>query len=198
MNWQPGKYFHLLTDLEGQSMENLYADICAWLGLGLGLSQLIPQQTSRITVIIMIMVPCFLGERTTRCLLRCGEIVFLVAMIDLPPVLPVPTQHFRFHCLRKPWSVSLKQERNISSSLPCPCSSRRGYDNNNNKNRNDSNTYSAVRNNCRCKQIKLTQQITFKLFTCEVGSSTNVSEATIWMLSFSSSFRKWAVIYDQN
>lgn len=198
MNWQPGKYFHLLTDLEGQSMENLYADICAWLGLGLGLSQLIPQQTSRITVIIMIMVPCFLGERTTRCLLRCGEIVFLVAMIDLPPVLPVPTQHFRFHCLRKQWSVSLKQERNISSSLPCPCSSRRGYDNNNNKNRNDSNTYSAVRNNCRCKQIKLTQQITFKLFTCEVGSSTNVSEATIWMLSFSSSFRKWAVIYDQN
>lgn len=196
MNWQPGKYFHFLT--EGQSMENLYADICAWLGLGLGLSQLIPQQTSRITVIIMIMVPCFLGERTTRCLLRCGEIVFLVAMIDLPPVLPVPTQHFRFHCLRKQWSVSLKQERNISSSLPCPCSSRRGYDNNNNKNRNDSNTYSAVRNNCRCKQIKLTQQITFKLFTCEVGSSTNVSEATIWMLSFSSSFRKWAVIYDQN
>lgn len=196
MNWQPGKYFHLLT--EGQSMENLYADICAWLGLGLGLSQLIPQQTSRITVIIMIMVPCFLGERTTRCLLRCGEIVFLVAMIDLPPVLPVPTQHFRFHCLRKQWSVSLKQERNISSSLPCPCSSRRGYDYNNNKNRNDSNTYSAVRNNCRCKQIKLTQQITFKLFTCEVGSSTNVSEATIWMLSFSSSFRKWAVIYDQN
>lgn len=196
MNWQPGKYFHFLT--EGQSMENLYADICAWLGLGLGLSQLIPQQTSRITVIIMIMVPCFLGERTTRCLLRCGEIVFLVAMIDLPLVLPVPTQHFRFHCLRKQWSVSLKQERNISSSLPCPCSSRRGYDNNNNKNRNDSNTYSAVRNNCRCKQIKLTQQITFKLFTCEVGSSTNVSEATIWMLSFSSSFRKWAVIYDQN
>lgn len=196
MNWQPGKYFHFLT--EGQSMENLYADICAWLGLGLGLSQLIPQQTSRITVIIMIMVPCFLGERTTRCFLRCGEIVFLVAMIDLPPVLPVPTQHFRFHCLRKQWSVSLKQERNISSSLPCPCSSRRGYDNNNNKNRNDSNTYSAVRNNCRCKQIKLTQQITFKLFTCEVGSSTNVSEATIWMLSFSSSFRKWAVIYDQN
>lgn len=196
MNWQPGKYFHFLT--ESQSMENLYADICAWLGLGLGLSQLIPQQTSRITVIIMIMVPCFLGERTTRCLLRCGEIVFLVAMIDLPPVLPVPTQHFRFHCLRKQWSVSLKQERNISSSLPCPCSSRRGYDNNNNKNRNDSNTYSAVRNNCRCKQIKLTQQITFKLFTCEVGSSTNVSEATIWMLSFSSSFRKWAVIYDQN
>lgn len=196
MNWQPGKYFHLLT--EGQSMENLYADICAWLGLGLGLSQLIPQQTSRITVIIMIMVACFLGERTTRCLLRCGEIVFLVAMIDLPLVLPVPTQHFRFHCLRKQWSVSLKQERNISSSLPCPCSSRRGYDNNNNKNRNDSNTYSAVRNNCRCKQIKLTQQITFKLFTCEVGSSTNVSEATIWMLSFSSSFRKWAVIYDQN
>lgn len=196
MNWQPGKYFHFLT--EGQSMENLYADICAWLGLGLGLSQLIPQQTSRITVIIMIMVPCFLGERTTRCLLRCGEIVFLVAMIDLPPVLPVPTQHFRFHCLRKQWSDSLKQERNISSSLPCPCSSRRGYDNNNNKNRNDSNTYSAVRNNCRCKQIKLTQQITFKLFTCEVGSSTNVSEATIWMLSFSSSFRKWAVIYDQN
>lgn len=196
MNWQPGKYFHFLT--EGQSMENLYADICAWSGLGLGLSQLIPQQTSRITVIIMIMVPCFLGERTTRCLLRCGEIVFLVAMIDLPPVLPVPTQHFRFHCLRKQWSVSLKQERNISSSLPCPCSSRRGYDNNNNKNRNDSNTYSAVRNNCRCKQIKLTQQITFKLFTCEVGSSTNVSEATIWMLSFSSSFRKWAVIYDQN
>lgn len=196
MNWQPGKYFHFLT--EGQSMENLYADICAWLGLGLGLSQLIPQQTSRITVIIMIMVPCFVGERTTRCLLRCGEIVFLVAMIDLPPVLPVPTQHFRFHCLRKQWSVSLKQERNISSSLPCPCSSRRGYDNNNNKNRNDSNTYSAVRNNCRCKQIKLTQQITFKLFTCEVGSSTNVSEATIWMLSFSSSFRKWAVIYDQN
>lgn len=196
MNWQPGKYFHFLT--EGQSMENLYADICAWLGLGLGLSQLIPQQTSRITVIIMIMVPCFLGERTTRCLLRCGEIVFLVAMIDLPPVLPVPTQHFRFHCLRKQWSVSLKQERNISSSFPCPCSSRRGYDNNNNKNRNDSNTYSAVRNNCRCKQIKLTQQITFKLFTCEVGSSTNVSEATIWMLSFSSSFRKWAVIYDQN
>lgn len=196
MNWQPGKYSHFLT--EGQSMENLYADICAWLGLGLGLSQLIPQQTSRITVIIMIMVPCFLGERTTRCLLRCGEIVFLVAMIDLPPVLPVPTQHFRFHCLRKQWSDSLKQERNISSSLPCPCSSRRGYDNNNNKNRNDSNTYSAVRNNCRCKQIKLTQQITFKLFTCEVGSSTNVSEATIWMLSFSSSFRKWAVIYDQN
>lgn len=196
MNWQPGKYFHFLT--EGQSMENLYADICAWLGLGLGLSQLIPQQTSRITVIIMIMVPCFLGERTTRCLLRCGEIVFLVAMIDLPPVLPVPTQHFRFHCLRKQWSDSLKQERNISSSLPCPCSSRRGYDNNNNKNRNDSNTYSAVRNNCRYKQIKLTQQITFKLFTCEVGSSTNVSEATIWMLSFSSSFRKWAVIYDQN
>ena len=196
MNWQPGKYFHFLT--EGQSMENLYADICAWLGLRLGLSQLIPQQTSRITVIIMIMVPCFLGERTTRCLLSCGEIVFLVAMIDLPPVLPVPTQHFRFHCLRKQWSVSLKQERNISSSLPCPCSSRRGYDNNNNKNRNDSNTYSAVRNNCRCKQIKLTQQITFKLFTCEVGSSTNVSEATIWMLSFSSSFRKWAVIYDQN
>lgn len=197
MNWQPGKYFHFLT--EGQSMENLYADICAWLGLGLGLSQLIPQQTSRITVIIMIMVPCFLGERTTRCLLRCGEIVFLVAMIDLPPVLPVPTQHFRFHCLRKQWSDSLKQERNISSSLPCPCSSRRGYDNNNNNNnRNDSNTYSAVRNNCRCKQIKLTQQITFKLFTCEVGSSTNVSEATIWMLSFSSSFRKWAVIYDQN
>lgn len=196
MNWQPGKYFHFLT--EGQSMENLYADICAWLGLGLGLSQLIPQQTSRITVIIMIMVPCFLGERTTRCLLRCGEIVFLVAMIDLPLVLPVPTQHFRFHCLRKQWSVSLKQERNISSSLPCPCSSRRGYDNNNNKNRNDSNTYSEVRNNCRCKQIKLTQQITFKLFTCEVGSSTNVSEATIWMLSFSSSFRKWAVIYDQN
>ena len=196
MNWQPGKYFHFLT--EGQSMENLYADICAWLGLGLGLSQLIPQQTSRITVIIMIMVPCFLGERTTRCLLRCGEIVFLVAMIDLPPVLPVLTQHFRFHCLRKQWSDSLKQERNISSSLPCPCSSRRGYDNNNNKNRNDSNTYSAVRNNCRCKQIKLTQQITFKLFTCEVGSSTNVSEATIWMLSFSSSFRKWAVIYDQN
>lgn len=196
MNWQPGKYFHFLT--ESQSMENLYADICAWLGLGLGLSQLIPQQTSRITVIIMIMVPCFLGERTTRCLLRCGEIVFLVAMIDLPPVLPVPTQHFRFHCLRKQWSDSLKQERNISSSLPCPCSSRRGYDNNNNKNRNDSNTYSAVRNNCRCKQIKLTQQITFKLFTCEVGSSTNVSEATIWMLSFSSSFRKWAVIYDQN
>lgn len=196
MNWQPGKYFHFLT--EGQSMENLYADICAWLGLGLGLSQLIPQQTSRITVIIMIMVPCFLGERTTRCLLSCGEIVFLVAMIDLPPVLPVPTQHFRFHCLRKQWSDSLKQERNISSSLPCPCSSRRGYDNNNNKNRNDSNTYSAVRNNCRCKQIKLTQQITFKLFTCEVGSSTNVSEATIWMLSFSSSFRKWAVIYDQN
>ena len=196
MNWQPGKYFHFLT--EGQSMENLYADICAWLGLGLGLSQLIPQQTSRITVIIMIMVPCFLGERTTRCLLRCGEIVFLVAMIDLPPVLPVPTQHFRLHCLRKQWSDSLKQERNISSSLPCPCSSRRGYDNNNNKNRNDSNTYSAVRNNCRCKQIKLTQQITFKLFTCEVGSSTNVSEATIWMLSFSSSFRKWAVIYDQN
>ena len=196
MNWQPGKYFHFLT--EGQSMENLYADICAWLGLGLGLSQLIPQQTSRITVIIMIMVPCFLGERTTRCLLRCGEIVFLVAMIDLPPVLPVPTQHFRFHCLRKQWSDSLKQERNISSSLPCPCSSRRGYDNNNNKNRNDSNTYSAVRNNCRCKQIKLTQQITFKLFTCEVGSSTNVSEATIWMLSFSSSFRKSAVIYDQN
>lgn len=196
MNWQPGKYFHFLT--EGQSMENLYADICAWLGLGLGLSQLIPQQTSRITVIIMIMVPCFLGERTTRCLLRCGEIVFLVAMIDLPPVLPVPTQHFRFHCLRKQWSDSLKQERNISSSLPCPCNSRRGYDNNNNKNRNDSNTYSAVRNNCRCKQIKLTQQITFKLFTCEVGSSTNVSEATIWMLSFSSSFRKWAVIYDQN
>lgn len=196
MNWQPGKYFHFLT--EGQSMENLYADICAWLGLGLGLSQLIPQQTSRITVIIMIMVPCFLGERTTRCLLRCGEIVFLVAMIDLPPVLPVPTQHFRFHCLRKQWSDSLKQERNISSSLPCPCSSRRGYDNNNNKNRNDSNTYSEVRNNCRCKQIKLTQQITFKLFTCEVGSSTNVSEATIWMLSFSSSFRKWAVIYDQN
>lgn len=196
MNWQPGKYFHFLT--EGQSMENLYADICAWSGLGLGLSQLIPQQTSRITVIIMIMVPCFLGERTTRCLLRCGEIVFLVAMIDLPPVLPIPTQHFRFHCLRKQWSVSLKQERNISSSLPCPCSSRRGYDNNNNKNRNDSNTYSAVRNNCRCKQIKLTQQITFKLFTCEVGSSTNVSEATIWMLSFSSSFRKWAVIYDQN
>lgn len=197
MNWQPGKYFHFLT--EGQSMENLYADICAWLGLGLGLSQLIPQQTSRITVIIMIIVPCFLGERTTRCLLRCGEIVFLVAMIDLPPVLPVPTQHFRFHCLRKQWSDSLKQERNISSSLPCPCSSRRGYDNNNNnKNRNDSNTYSAVRNNCRCKQIKLTQQITFKLFTCEVGSSTNVSEATIWMLSFSSSFRKWAVIYDQN
>ena len=192
MNWQPGKYFHFLT--EGQSMENLYADICAWLGLGLGLSQLIPQQTSRITVIIMIMVPCFLGERTTRCLLRCGEIVFLVAMIDLPPVLPVLTQHFRFHCLRKQWSDSLKQERNISSSLPCPCSSRRGYDNNNNKNRNDSNTYSAVRNNCRCKQIKLTQQITFKLFTCEVGSSTNVSEATIWMLSFSSSFRKWAVI----
>ena len=196
MNWQPGKYFHFLT--EGQSMENLYADICAWLGLGLGLSQLIPQQTSRITVIIMIMVPCFLGERTTRCLLRCGEIVFLVAMIDLPPVLPVPTQHFRFHCLRKQWSDSLKQERNISSSLPCPCSSRRGYDNNNNNNnnnnRNDSNTYSAVRNNCRCKQIKLTQQITFKLFTCEVGSSTNVSEATIWMLSFSSSFRKWAVI----
>lgn len=196
MNWQPGKYFHFLT--EGQSMENLYADICAWLALGLGLSQLIPQQTSRITVIIMIMVPCFLGERTTRCLLRCGEIVFLVAMIDLPPVLPVPTQHFRFHCLRKQWSDSLKQERNISSSLPCPCSSRRGYDNNNNKNRNDSNTYSAVRNNCRCKQIKLTQQITFKLFTCEVGSSTNVSEATIWMLSFSSSVRKWAVIYDQN
>lgn len=196
MNWQPGKYFHFLT--EGQSMENLYADICAWSGLGLGLSQLIPQQTSRITVIIMIMVPCFLGERTTGCLLRCGEIVFLVAMIDLPPVLPVPTQHFRFHCLRKQWSDSLKQERNISSSLPCPCSSRRGYDNNNNKNRNDSNTYSAVRNNCRCKQIKLTQQITFKLFTCEVGSSTNVSEATIWMLSFSSSFRKWAVIYDQN
>ena len=196
MNWQPGKYFHFLT--EGQSMENLYADICAWLGLGLGLSQLIPQQTSRITVIIMIMVPCFLGERTTRCLLSCGEIVFLVAMIDLPPVLPVPTQHFRFHCLRKQWSDSLKQERNISSSLPCPCSSRRGYDNNNNKNRNDSNTYSEVRNNCRCKQIKLTQQITFKLFTCEVGSSTNVSEATIWMLSFSSSFRKWAVIYDQN
>lgn len=196
MNWQPGKYFHFLT--EGQSMENLYADICAWLGLGLGLSQLIPQQTSRITVIIMIMVPCFLGERTTRCLLRCGEIVFLVAMIDLPPVLPVPTQHFQFHCLRKQWSDSLKQERNISSSLPCPCSSRRGYDNNNNKNRNDSNTYSEVRNNCRCKQIKLTQQITFKLFTCEVGSSTNVSEATIWMLSFSSSFRKWAVIYDQN
>lgn len=196
MNWQPGKYFHFLT--EGQSMENLYADICAWLGLGLGLSQLIPQQTSRITVIIMIMVPCFLWERTTRCLLRCGEIVFLVAMIDLPPVLPVPTQHFRFHCLRKQWSVSLKQERNISSSLPCPCSSRRGYDNNNNKNGNDSNTYSAVRNNCRCKQIKQTQQITFKLFTCEVGSSTNVSEATIWMLSFSSSFRKWAVIYDQN
>ena len=193
MNWQPGKYFHFLT--EGQSMENLYADICAWLGLGLGLSQLIPQQTSRITVIIMIMVSCFLGERTTRCLLRCGEIVFLVAMIDLPPVLPVPTQHFRFHCLRKQWSDSLKQERNISSSLPCPCSSRRGYDNNNNNNnRNDSNTYSAVRNNCRCKQIKLTQQITFKLFTCEVGSSTNVSEATIWMLSFSSSFRKWAVI----
>ena len=137
------------------------------------------------------MVPCFLGERTTRCLLRCGEIVFLVAMIDLPPVLPVPTQHFLFHCLRKQWSDSLKQERNISSSLPCPCSSRRGYDNNNNNNnRNDSNTYSAVRNNCRCKQIKLTQQITFKLFTCEVGSSTNVSEATIWMLSFSSSFRK--------
>lgn len=196
MNWQPGKYFHFLT--EGQSMENLYADICAWLGLGLGLSQLIPQQTSRITVIIMIMVPCFVGERTTRCLLRCGEIVFLVAMIDLPPVLPVPTQHFRFHCLRKQWSDSLKQERNISSSLPCPCSSRRGYDNNNNKNRNDSNIYIAVRNNCRCKQIKLTQQITFKLFTCEVGSSTNVSEATIWMLSFSSSFRKWAVIYDQN
>ena len=196
MNWQPGKYFHFLT--EGQSMENLYADICAWLALGLGLSQLIPQQTSRITVIIMIMVPCFLGERTTRCLLRCGEIVFLVAMIDLPPVLPVPTQHFRFHCVRKQWSDSLKQERNISSSLPCPCSSRRGYDNNNNKNRNDSNTYSAVRNNCRCKQIKLTQQITFKLFTCEVGSSTNVSEATIWMLSFSSSVRKWAVIYDQN
>lgn len=135
--------------------------------------------------------PLLFGERTTRCLLRCGEIVFLVAMIDLPPVLPVPTQHFRFHCLRKQWSDSLKQERNISSSLPCPCSSRRGYDNNNNnKNRNDSNTYSAVRNNCRCKQIKLTQQITFKLFTCEVGSSTNVSEATIWMLSFSSSFRK--------
>lgn len=66
----------------------------------------------------MIMVPCFLGERTTRCLLSCGEIVFLVAMIDLPPVLPVPTQHFRFHCLRKQWSDSLKQERNISSSSP--------------------------------------------------------------------------------
>ena len=150
MNWQPGKCFHFLT--EGQSMENLYADICAWLGLGLGLSQLIPQQTSRITVIIMIIVPCFLGERTTRCLLRCGEIVFLVAMIDLPPVLPVPTQHFRFHCLRKQWSDFLKRERNISSSLPCPCNSRRGYDNNNN-NRNDSNIYIAVRNNCRHKQI---------------------------------------------
>ena len=108
--------------------------------------------TSRITVIIMIMVPCFLGERTTRCLLRCGEIVFLVAMIDLPPVLPVPTQHFRFHCLRKQWSDFLKRERNISSSLPCPCNSRGGYDNNNN-NRNDSNIYLAVRNNCRYKQI---------------------------------------------
>ena len=54
-----------------------------------------------------------------------------------------------------------------------------------------------MRSNCRYKQIELTQQPTFKLFTCEVGSSTNVSEATIWMLSFSSSFRKWAIIYDQ-
>ena len=49
-----------------------------------------------------------------------GQLVklFLVAMIDLPPVLPVPTQHFRFHCLRKQWSGFLKRERNISSSLP--------------------------------------------------------------------------------
>ena len=164
MNWQPGKYFHFLT--EGQSMENLYADIWAWLGLGLGLSQHIPQQLPESLLLSWLWSPVFLGqephglllgERTTRCLLRCGEIVFLVAMIDLPPVLPVPTQHFRFHCLRKQWSDFLKRERNTSSSLPCPCNSRRGYDNNNNNNnnnnRNDSNIYIAVRNNCRHKQI---------------------------------------------
>ena len=126
MNWQPGKYFHFLT--EGQSMENLYADICAWLGLGLGLSQHIPQHLPESLLLSWLWSPVFLGqephglllgERTTRCLLRCGEIVFLVAMIDLPPVLPVPTQHFRFHCLRKQWSDFLRNEKGTFPLL-CP------------------------------------------------------------------------------
>ena len=134
--------------------------VCCYLGLNrVRFIAAHPTATSSMTVI---MVPCFVGERTMKCLSTCGEIVFLVASIDLPPVLPVPTQHFRFHCLRKQWSDFLKRERNISSSLPllggdtikgCPCNSRRRYDNNNN-NRNDSNIYLAVRNNCRCKQIK--------------------------------------------